>query len=158
MKLLTYSVIQDLIKQSLLRKAYLMQVREIYELSKWFLSEVQRQNLQQSLEQCVGHIKKLGQPNVNAHAALSSSRENLYAAIKSIDCSSLTSNHRKCLKHLGISFIASENVIQDFDRLFELLTYDVTHTLSTFELYSQQLKVAVNRHYFKNLLALALLR
>lgn len=123
-----------------------MQVRETYELSKWYLTQVQPKKLDQQIADCINGIKNLGQTATNVKGSinpnLSNLRSNLYKALQAIDSSTLTSNQRKCLTQLGISFIASEDVMENFDRLFDLLAYDVTHTLSTFELYNQQLKVA----------------
>lgn len=120
-----------------------MQIKDVYELSSWFVVQVHKTQIQNLVAQCVVHIKK-NQPQglESIEAAIATPRQNLFIALNKIDSSQLTLNQRKCLSNLNVGFLMSRNIVDEFEVIFDMLPYDSNHVIVSLERYVQFLKVA----------------
>lgn len=117
-----------------------MQALEIYSLSNWFMSWVGNPKITSLLSQCASQIKANHTKGATAiNTSMSAQKSNLYSALEGIDQSVLSENQKKCLNKMGISFLVGRDVTGHFDKLFEMLNYDVNHVLTTLGHYVQYL-------------------
>ncbi|EKZ8662485.1 hypothetical protein [Vibrio alginolyticus] len=120
-----------------------MQIKDIYELSSWFVEKVHKTQIQNLVAQCVVHIKKNQPQGLHSiESAIGTPRQNLFNALNKIDSSQLTLNQRKCLSHLNVGFLMSHNIVNEFEVIFDMLSYDSNHVIVSLERYVQYLKVA----------------
>ena len=102
-----------------------MQINEIQELSLWYHKEIQLNKVETLLSTCLNRLK--------GNAGIPNEKKVLLEAISAIDCSSITSNQRKCLIKLNVSSIVLEGALNEFTLLFDMQVNDTNFVISTLD-------------------------
>ncbi|HBC3447640.1 TPA: hypothetical protein KDY51_001499 [Vibrio parahaemolyticus] len=121
-----------------------MQIDELYTLSKWYLENVSSLNLNTHLSNVTTVIKNLqAQKNSKSYKPhLQERLSDLKGLLEQINYSGLTSNQRRCLNHLDLNSIVTENAISHFELLFSMAEDDPNYVLTTLDSYIKILQKA----------------
>lgn len=121
-----------------------MQIDELYTLSKWYLENVSSLNLNTTLSNVVTVTKNIqAQKNSKSYKPHIQTRlSELKGLLEQIDYSGLTSNQRRCLNHLNLSSIVTENAFSHFELLFSMAEDDPNYVLTTLDSYLKILQKA----------------
>ncbi|MDF4987869.1 hypothetical protein P3583_09710 [Vibrio parahaemolyticus] len=121
-----------------------MQIDELYTLSKWYLENVSSLNLNTTLSNVVTVTKNIqAQKNSKSYKPHIQTRlSELKGLLDQIDYSGLTSNQRRCLNHLNLSSIVTENAFSHFELLFSMAEDDPNYVLTTLDSYIKILQKA----------------
>ncbi|MRE02408.1 hypothetical protein F0M03_04560 [Vibrio parahaemolyticus] len=123
-----------------------MQIDELYTLSKWYLENVGSLNLNTHISNAIKVIKNIpAQKNSNSNSyqpQLQTRLSDIKGVLEKIDYSGLTSNQRRCLNHLNLNSIVTENASSHFELLFSMAEDDPNYVLTTLDSYIKTLQKA----------------
>lgn len=121
-----------------------MQIDELYTLSKWYLESVSSTDLNKFITNVTNVVKSMQTPkNTSTYKShLEKRLSELKGLLEQIDYSGLTLNQRRCLGHLNLNSIVTENAISHFELLFSMAEDDPNHVLTTLNNYLKILQKA----------------
>lgn len=119
-----------------------MQINEVYSLAKWYMESVHPRNPSQVLTSHLNSIKTARQRGKTFNAHIEQCHSQLLQLVEELDFSLLTSNQRRCLRHMELESLLLEKAPEHYNTLFNLSEYDVNYVVATLEEYQQIFKAA----------------
>lgn len=110
-----------------------MRVLELYDLAKWFNTNITATKLPSILQNISNNLKG---KQTNSAEVLKSGLEKLNDILKNIYVNNLTENQISCLNSLHLSWLLSE---KDFKSLFNPANVDMNYVISTLDVYIKNL-------------------